>query len=691
MQIAQTKSESTDASFSDFLGVFSRQKWVIILTLLVGVLGGLAYCLLVAPLYQSYTQVLVQGRTQTSPYGGSPEDIVPEITMPTATFEVATQVALLQSGEVFVEALRRANVPIPPLLTEDALKSLPQIRADQLGNTNLVQITVNALKKEDAENVAAVVPQIYAERIQSQTADAVSRAITYIDTRVEEENNALNEAQQTLANFRSSKDMTNGIAESEAMVRSKAELEASINSARADSGAARAALDVAREMRAKLGNRLDRTISTTNVEEKKREEAKLRDLQLTREQLLTRYLPEHELVRAIDAQIKAQKAAIAALDTRVEVRSDDRNPEIDFYDRRIAELEGTVRASEQRLRGLEDNRSVLTSRLSELIPSMKEEEAIRRDISLHEQTLVSLARTRDTMVLKQNQLRTPVATMTNARPGEMIRPNWTATMVATSILGLFLGVIFGFVRDTSLDRVHNADQIRGLTGLDVLARIPMRSRAASQLISDPATARAFESYRILKTGIQSALHGAHPAIVQISGLRTGDGASVVAANLAVAMALDGKRVVLVDADLRHPTQASLFNVTATDGLANVLSGTKGLSDVMLSLPTEGITLIPAGQSDQMAAELLSGPKFAEVVNEIGANADVVIFDGPAISGLADGLNLANVSKNVVLVSQINKASKTDLEAATESLLRTGARILGVAVNKLPIGQSDLKR
>jgi len=691
MQLAQTRTESTDASFSDFLGVFNRQKVVIILTLLLGALGGLLYCLLVPKLFQSYTQVLVQGRTQTSPYGGSPEDIVPEITMPTATFEVATQVALLQSGEVFVEALRRANIPIPTILNEDALERLPQIRALQLGNTNLVQVTVNALKKEDAENVAAVVPQIYSERIQAQTQDAVNRAIAYVDNRVTEENEALNAANQKLADFRASKGISNGITESEAMVRMRSELEASINSARADSMAAVAALDAAREMRSKLSNRLERTISTTNVEEKQREEARLRELQVTREQLLTRYLPEHELVRAIDAQIKTQKAQIAALDKRIEVLSDDRNPEIDTYDRRIAELEGTVRASQQRLSGLEESRSMMASRLGELLPSVREEETIRREISLREQTLVSLARTKDVLVLKQNQLRTPVSTMTNARPAEMIRPNWAATMTAASVLGLFLGVIIGFVRDTSLDRVHSASQIRNVTGIDILARIPMRNRAVSQLISDPGTARAFESYRILKTGILNAMHGAHPVIVQVSGLRLGDGASVVAANLAVAMGLDGKKVVLVDTDFRNPTQASLFNVSATEGLINVLNGQKSLSEVMLSLPTEGITLIPAGPPDTQAAELIASPKFAEVAAEIAKNADVVIFDGPSITGMADGLNLAQVSKNVVLVSQINKASRTEMETATESIIRTGARILGMAVNKLPVGQSDLRR
>lgn len=691
MQVAQIKSDSTDASFSDFLGVFSRQKVLIIMIALVGVLAGLIYCLLVPKLYQSYTQVLLQGRTMTSPYGGSPEDIIPEITMPTATYEVGTQVALLQSGEVFIEALQRANVKIPPVLDTDALAQLPQIRAEQLGNTNLVQVTVNALNKQDAEAVAAIVPQIYTERIQASTSDAVDRALAYVDERTKQENDALDAENQKLADFRTSRNFANSLAESEAMVRRKAELETMISTSRADNAAARAALAMAKESRARLNPRLTRSASTTNTEERKREETVLRQLQVQREQLLSRYLPEHETVKAVDAQIKAQKAAIAALDKKIEVSTDDRNPEIEFHDRRIVELESTVSASSERLNGLEAARQDINSQLGSMLPSIKDEESIRRSISLHEQTLITLARTRDSLVLKQNQLRTPVSTMTNARPAEMIRPNWLATMLATTILGLFLGVVIGFIRDTSQDRVHSADQIRNLTGLNVLARVPMRSRAAAPLISDPGSARAFESYRILRAGILNALHGQNPAVIQLSGLKVGDGASVVAANLAVAMALDGKRVILVDADLRKPTQHKIFNVTATDGLANVLSGNKSMQEVMLSLPTEGITLIPAGESDQQATELLSSAKFNELAAELASHADVVIYDGPAITGAADGLNLANVTKNVVLVSQLNKASRSDLETATESLSRTEARIIGIAVNKLPLGQSDLKR
>ncbi len=160
----------------------------------------------------------------------------------------------------------------------------------------------------------------------------------------------------------------------------------------------------------------------------------------------------------------------------------------------------------------------------------------------------------------------------------------------------------------------------------------------------------------------------------------GEGASTVAVGLASSLAQrTGLRVVLVDANFRHPLLAEMLHVEGTTGFADVLDGDADLDGAIVMTDTPGLALLPAGHAG--ARRLLDTPRLAAVCEELRSQADVIIFDAPPVLPYADTLTLAAKVDRVVLVTRAERTQRGRLERATAELQTSGAAILGVVLNR----------
>ena len=163
---------------------------------------------------------------------------------------------------------------------------------------------------------------------------------------------------------------------------------------------------------------------------------------------------------------------------------------------------------------------------------------------------------------------------------------------------------------------------------------------------------------------------------------TGAGKSTVAANLAMTLARDGHRVLLVDSDLRRPRQHVNFGVPRRPGLTEVLLGKIALSKAIRPTAIKGLFVVPAGDTPENPAGLLSSEPVHDVVAAMRTEADVVIFDTPPGGAFADAAYLANHVPNVLLVVAPGESQEEIERNFFEQLTSMGAHIAGIVVNKI---------
>lgn len=204
-------------------------------------------------------------------------------------------------------------------------------------------------------------------------------------------------------------------------------------------------------------------------------------------------------------------------------------------------------------------------------------------------------------------------------------------------------------------------------------------------LSDPR-APASEAYRTLRTSIQFASLDKPLRTILVTGVAAGEGKSTTLANLAVVMAQGGKRVCVVDCDLRRPTLHTVFGISAEPGLTTaILEGSA--ADVRQKTSVDGLTVVACGQLPPNPSELLGSHRFEEVLAGLVKDADVVLLDAPPVVAVSDAAVLASKVDGVVLVVNAGK-TKRDMARRARSLLeKANATILGVVLNNAPVEKS----
>jgi capsular exopolysaccharide synthesis family protein len=197
-----------------------------------------------------------------------------------------------------------------------------------------------------------------------------------------------------------------------------------------------------------------------------------------------------------------------------------------------------------------------------------------------------------------------------------------------------------------------------------------------------------EQYRTIRTNIQFASADSELRSFMVTSASPEEGKSTTAANLAIVFAQQGKRVLLVDSDLRKPTMHYTFRVTNTVGLTNVLTRQASLVEAVQATDVEKLDLLSSGPIPPNPAELLSSRMMEQMLAEAYKQYDLVIFDSPPVLAVTDAQVLANQCQGTVLVV---KSGVTELEnalKAKELLQAAKAKLLGAVLNNKALKSSS---
>ena len=197
-----------------------------------------------------------------------------------------------------------------------------------------------------------------------------------------------------------------------------------------------------------------------------------------------------------------------------------------------------------------------------------------------------------------------------------------------------------------------------------------------------------EQFRMIRTNIKYAMPDTDLKTILVTSTITGEGKSTNAANLGVVFAQEGKKVMIVDADMRKPTLHQTFGIFNTVGLSTILSKQDEFYRAIQETPIVGLHVIPSGPIPPNPAELLSSRTFSAFLEEMKKVYDMIIFDAPPLLSVTDAQILSHQCDGTLLIIHSGVVEKEDVVKAHSILNSSQAKILGVVLNqyKMPKNQ-----
>lgn len=383
-------------------------------------------------------------------------------------------------------------------------------------------------------------------------------------------------------------------------------------------------------------------------------QSRLMEAQQKRRDLSSRFTDNHPSVQTIDSQIAAWNREIAAVNTRI---------------RQMPILQqDTVRMQ----RDIKVNTDLYQSLLNSSLQMKLAKEGKVGNVRLLDEALV---------------------------PEDAIKPKRTVILLISLFAGLFFGGVASILRTNFFGGVRNPQEIEASTGVGVYSSIPL-SVAQEQLaksvqnkekglhllaISSPNDP-AIESLRSLRTALQFAMLEAGNNRVLITGGTPGVGKSFVSVNFSAIMAAAGKRVLLIDADLRKGYINQYFSIPRANGLSELIANRERLNDVIHVGVVPNLDILTTGVLPPNPAELLMSESFSSILEEISALYDLVIIDSPPVLVAADAVAVAAHAGTILLVARSDKTQLGELHESIKRLAHVGQSINGVLLNAMDMSR-----
>ena len=197
-----------------------------------------------------------------------------------------------------------------------------------------------------------------------------------------------------------------------------------------------------------------------------------------------------------------------------------------------------------------------------------------------------------------------------------------------------------------------------------------------------STFQIVEAYKTIRTNLLFALAPADNKVVVVSSAEPNAGKSTVSCNLAITMAQTGARVLLIDADMRKPSQHKTFRVKKSNGLSRILSGQLDAEECICREVARGLDLIPSGSIPPNPSELLGSDAMTELLDRMSVLYDYIFIDTPPLGVVSDSLVLCNISAGTVLVTRQGQTTYDELENAIKSVRDVDGNLLGVVISDM---------
>jgi tyrosine-protein kinase Etk/Wzc len=377
-------------------------------------------------------------------------------------------------------------------------------------------------------------------------------------------------------------------------------------------------------------------------------QTKLIELKQKKEELLTRSTPSYPAVVGIDSQINQINGELRAITAQIK--------KMPLLDQDLVRLTREVKVN--------------TDLYAELLKS-------EQQLQLVKAGKIGTVRLIDAALV----------------PEEPIKPKRPLVILLAVFVGLFLGVISAFIKKSLFGGIDDAHEIEQVLGLTVYANIPhskqqdalyqriiAKSTQVSVLAKTDPTDTAVESLRSFRTSLQFSMLDAKNNIILITGATPGLGKSFVSANLAAVLAVAGKKVLLVDADMRKGHLHQYFGFGRENGLSDLVVGACCLEQAVHKGVVENVDFISTGSMPPNPSELLLHENTVRLLQSLSASYDYVLIDTPPVLAVSDTLIIGPHAGAIFMVARAGQSTIGDIKESIKRFSNSGIPVKGIIFN-----------
>ncbi|MBK1987121.1 polysaccharide biosynthesis tyrosine autokinase [Sphaerospermopsis aphanizomenoides BCCUSP55] len=685
------ETEDDDGNLKDFLGVLQRRALVIIGVVSVVMSTVIYSTLKEKTIYQGHFQLLVEPVNSDSDLGQIP---LPNSNFSKSNLDYESQIQVLRSQELMKDILPKLKYSDPDITYNSLIGNLTIRR---VGMTKVIEISYRNQDRQKIKSVLETLSKFYLEYSLEKRKTKLNQGVQFVDKQLPTIKNRVAQLQQQLQifrqryNFVDPENQSNTVAtQLQQLEQEQLEIEQQLAIARATyislstPEGQQATLNAApiysqlisqlRQLEAQLSGELVRFQPDSRP---------IETLEEKRQNLLP--LIEDEQKRYIGLKL----AEATTMIQRLEVQSQE-----------LSRIEQQTKLKFQQL-------PVLTKQYTELL----------RNLQLANDSLNRFLATRENLVIQVAQTELPWELIQPPTQGELpILPNIPRNLLMGFLSSIAVGVAIGFLLEKLDNTYHDVASLKEKMKLPFLGTLPIDKSVAGYQSSYPSFTGSesesrqrssiesngwlsnllrrqnksynyygqglfWESLQVLYANIQLLNSDQPIRSLTVSSTMPGDGKTTVSFHLAQIAAALGKRVLLVDGDLRRAQVHKLSNLRNFSGLSNVLTSNMPVEQVIQQLPEmSSLSVITAGPVPPDPARLLASDKMKQLMEYFNENYDLVIYDAPPMLGLVDARLLAPQTDGMVLVVRIDKTDKSALMQLQDSLRNSPINVLGVVAN-----------
>lgn len=671
MTAKQATPEQQQLHFFDLLRVVSIRWPIILVIFTLVVLTTVAITLLMPKKFQSAALIQVQENADfqifQSGQGGNFAD--PRFT--------TTQFEIIKSREILDPVIEQLGLATKwmeeyeirsPEIIQKKLQSMMSLR--EVRNTDLIEISVMSPDKEEAANIANTIADEYQKARIREQQQWVARSLATLEQEVEKQRAKTEKFRQAASELRVKSGINDLNPESSEGERQASEVvlvqvEQDVSTQRLQTAALRAKY---RQLAGMSNDQIMRSIATLEIEDS----TILQILPLYQEassevaRLLNEGLGEnHPMVKSQEAKAdvywKQLTDQVTSLRTALSVNLAIEEESLENLEEKLAETREDQQQSKT------DSAQYFEAKTN----------------YLQAKNVLEAAETRFwTESMQRSMPQNPAIIWSRAEVSEYpARPRVGLNIALGILFGGILGIGVAFLIEYLDTSVKTMEDIERYFDLPVLAVVP---KGTGVLMDLPPDAMDAEPYRILRTNIEFNRKNKDMKVLTLVSGGAGEGKSTTLVNLAYTFAQSGLKTLVVDADLRRPTQHKIFDVSNARGLTDYLSKGVPIDELVLDTKVEGLQVVPSGKLPPGAIAMLNSRRMTDLIDELKKKYDMVLVDAPPILGVSDSSVIVRSVDMTALVIQHRRFPRAMLARVKHGVLNAGGNLLGAVLNNVDI-------
>jgi len=674
-----SEAEPVSELFSHYLWVIWHQAWKIALFVLAAT--ALAYFVSkrITPVYESTASIDIDRQSPTGVVGQASQQAVAG----DSEQFIATQVRLIESASVLRPVAEQHHLSDDRLRTDTSSSpqskgavTIPGLKVAHVPGTYIILVTYRSSNSDTAAAVANAVAESYIRHNYEMRASSTNGLSRFMGKQIEELRAKMNSSNAAVVNYGQQLNFVNPEEKTNVLTSRLLQTNTEYMNAQNERVKREATFNAVR------AGSIEAAQTSSQGENTRKLSDKLEEAQQKFTQVQAVYGKRHPEYIKAQTEVALMKQALGNSNTNTLKRVQSE------YDEALGR-ERMLKRSVDDLKAQVDAQSMRTSQYQS-----KQREA-ESDRKLYEELMQRIKEAGINAGFDNNSIRLADP----AQPAYVaVSPNLRNNVLVALLLSLFFGIGAAILTDTLDTKVNDPNVITRLLHTEVIGMLPLvrdwqgKRHTTALPFSGSATSRSVsefeEALRSLRNSILLSGSGEQPRSLLFTSAAPDEGKTTTAVHMALAHAMQGKRTLLIDADLRRPGTQQMLGYTANAGLSGIIASGGAWQSALVQLQQfPGLDILPAGEASTSAAALVERV-VPGIIREAREQYDLVVIDAPPMLGFSEPLQIAAVADRVVIVARVGQTNRNSISVMLNTLKRLRARVSGVVLNGVTREISD---